>query len=89
MKIIDWEKNLISIDFDKPQGSFLFKNQTYHYGYFGFKSSQMGILIIWNVLTKEAFRVSRMKIPDNIDFYDLHDEETCRQVVPEDLNFSL
>ncbi|AXE19123.1 hypothetical protein DR864_15870 [Runella rosea] len=88
MKISDWEKILISIDFDKPQGSFLFKNQTFHYSYFGFKSSGMGILIIWNVLTKEAFRVSRMKIPDNIEFYDLNDEGIYHQIVPEDLNFS-
>jgi hypothetical protein len=88
MKISDWEKKIISIDFDKPQGSFLLKNQTYHYGYFGFKSSRMGILIIWNVLTKEAFRVSRMKIPDNIEFHDLNDEGIYHQIVPENLSFS-
>lgn len=88
MKISDWEKILISIDFNTKQGDFFYKNQQFHYSYFGFKSSGMGILVIWNVLTKEAFRVSRMKIPENIDFYDLNDQDIYHQIVPPDLIFS-
>ena len=61
-----------------------FENEEFEFVAFGDLNERIGFMIIWNVKTKKAIRISRMKIPENMIFYDFN-EEQYNNIIPEDL----
>lgn len=46
----------------------------------------MGFMIVWNTSSLRAIHLSRMKIPDNMNFHSMSDNDYCN-IIPEDLSF--
>lgn len=78
-----------ALKFNRTQ--FTFKGHSFEFQIFEFEETKMGYLTIWNVSTRKAFTISRMKIDESILIETVKvNKHTMKESseIPDDLIFS-
>lgn len=85
-RIIHWQAILKLIVTELPsKGQLFYDDSIFHFQYIADPQTRLGFLLIWEVDSMRAINISRIKVPENVQFIDINDESAFANSIPKNL----